>query len=526
MNTYKVKKHFTKNERWYYLVAVVVVLGYYSLFRHSGALGGSVPGLFQLANPQPAPDLPQNAYGAAVLQKVASAASSRQPISKVPFSWDQFLGLGAYFEKEAPNEAETAFLCERFAVHIAKPAKLQLNCADTASGITFGENIMLQMTLHSRLFLKNRYLQRTMPNPAQLVALLPGMELLAIPVESEAGKIETSGPLESAIRTLSSAWKKPSKDSGIYDTVQVPLVDFITEPTPEKGDYDYFTGAYVLGRDNSNLMDWRFFDPEKIEDPVAINKALHRLYRSFSHFCHFYGVHHWLANDALIGWYSNGLHLPTKLLIQTQVPAADLKRLGLLNTSLVLDYQDAASGVYTLAYLDVNPFYSVNSRDQNTVAARYIDVESGLYIEVASVFTFSEDPKHAMLHTSGNDYFRYSDMAVLYPTLFERSLTYVTRSQAETRRLEARTLLGGSKFRLTLQMWVNVDVCALDVTFGDTTAEQDEKCLRDHEDLKKLHEAIKEPVEQHAAQLADLYGNISKKKYQLRVSEKERAVVL
>lgn len=526
MNAYRLKKHFAKHERWYYLALVVTVLGYYSLFWHTGALGGASPAHIRPADVLPAPDIAQSTYGAAILLQAATSLSSRKPIGAVPFSWEQFLGLGAYFEKEEPNEKETAFLCERFATHIAKPPKLSLNCADTPSGITFGDNCILQMTIHSRLFLKNRYLQRTLPNPAQIAVLLPGMELLSIPVAPEPAEIAVSETLDSSIRALSDVWKKPTKDTGVYEIAHVPLDDFYTQALLQNGAYNYFTGAYVLGNEIGHSMDWRFFDQEKLNDSAGINKSLHRLYRSFAHFCHFHGIRHWLANDALVGWYSNGLHLPSKLLIQTQVPASDLKKLTLLNTSLVLDYQDAYSGVYTLAYLDVNPFYSINSRDENTVAARYIDVDSGLYVEIASVFTFNKESKLPMLHTSGNDYFRYDDVAVLYPTLFERSLTYVTRQQAQTRQLEARTLLGGSKFRLTLKMWVDVEVCGLDVAFGHTTAEQDEKCLSKHEALRKLHEAIKEPVEQHMEQLKGLYEGIKKGTYQLRVDERGRAVVI
>ncbi|KAH3667048.1 hypothetical protein WICMUC_005395 [Wickerhamomyces mucosus] len=146
-------------------------------------------------------------------------------------------------------------------------------------------------------------------------------------------------------------------------------------------EYRYFKEGSLLSNTSNGLAhyDLRFYNYRiKPVDRIAI---LHRIVRAWSRFTISQNIETWLMHGSLMGYYFNGLILPWDDDIDVQLSSKSFWKLIKYNNTLVIDYEDEVNlGKYLI---DINPFFYKRARSaENKIDARFIDVESGLYIDI------------------------------------------------------------------------------------------------------------------------------------------------
>jgi len=139
--------------------------------------------------------------------------------------------------------------------------------------------------------------------------------------------------------------------------------------------------------------DWRFFRGILVYDQHRA--ATHFLARAWQQFAEQMGVIYWFAHGSLLGYHWDGLTMPWDSDHDIQVPVMELDRLARdFNRTLVV--QNTAEG--QRKYLvDVAPSYVQRAKGNgnNLIDARFIDVDSGAYIDITGLARISANSLQA-----------------------------------------------------------------------------------------------------------------------------------
>lgn len=168
-----------------------------------------------------------------------------------------------------------------------------------------------------------------------------------------------------------------------FTSKQLTNQDFkFTKPGPHSSTdprHRYFKEGSLLKLPNLAHYDVRFYHSKLAPlDRLAI---LHRIVRSWFRFTNLAEMDTWLAHGSLLGWFFNGLIMPWDDDLDVQMSARAFEKLVKYNGTVVVDYNEQETlGKYLI---DVNPWYGVREKESdNKIDARFIDVESGLYIDI------------------------------------------------------------------------------------------------------------------------------------------------
>ncbi|SCU86771.1 LAFA_0E02960g1_1 [Lachancea sp. 'fantastica'] len=162
-------------------------------------------------------------------------------------------------------------------------------------------------------------------------------------------------------------------------------------------EFKYFHEASDITSDGNKyqtFMDSRFFSG-LIGDHWQRQRIFNALTRAWLHFVESENLASWLAHESLHGYLFTGSRFPWSPSTSFQMPLHDL---GLLaknfNQSLVIAPANEGNGRY---FVDVQPFIaSRNSADGvNNVDARFIDIDSGFYIDIFGL-GYSSHPLDAL----------------------------------------------------------------------------------------------------------------------------------
>lgn len=182
--------------------------------------------------------------------------------------------------------------------------------------------------------------------------------------------------------------KRVHKRNPSADNLDLKLAINAGELTIDNNSGKYFHEAQLLGSSKGSHFDWRFF--KKSHYSTYEHQAiLHRLSRAWLRFANLIGLSTWLAHGTLLGWYWNGFNMPWDQDLDVQMT---MKSLFLLarnyNQSVVVDFNDLSetSGVH-LYFVDVSPhvFDRENGNGKNVIDARFIDMASGLYVDITGL---------------------------------------------------------------------------------------------------------------------------------------------
>jgi len=163
----------------------------------------------------------------------------------------------------------------------------------------------------------------------------------------------------------------------------------------------YFKMATIRRDDERNRdrewgwhYDWRFFDGALnykregwTRDDLnhRTNIILDRLLRNWNRFAEEKGIITWIMHGPLLSWYWDGLMFPFDVDIDIQMPVVELARLAReYNQTLVVE--DPTEG-YGKFLIDVGTYIHNRgiSTKGNHIDARFVDVDSGIYIDITAV---------------------------------------------------------------------------------------------------------------------------------------------
>lgn len=155
-----------------------------------------------------------------------------------------------------------------------------------------------------------------------------------------------------------------------------------------------------VDNDNGWHYDWRFFNGALNYDRRGWSKAemnertriiLERMVRTWYIFSRKTGIISWIMHGTLLSWYWNGLIFPYDVDVDIQMPVSELIRLAkYYNQTLVVENPEEGYGKYLI---DVGTF--IHDRDiteLNYIDARFVDVDSGIYIDFTGLSTSKANP--------------------------------------------------------------------------------------------------------------------------------------
>lgn len=169
----------------------------------------------------------------------------------------------------------------------------------------------------------------------------------------------------------------------------------------EKQEYRYFRLPVIRVGDKRNHAkdmgwhyDWRFFNGALqynregwTQDQLThrANIILDRLLRTWYRFATQKGFISWIQHGPVLSWYWNGMMFPYDIDVDIQMPMSEMLRLGKdYNYTLVVEDPSEGYGKYLI---DVSPYiyHRQLSRTANHIDARFIDVDSGIYIDITAL---------------------------------------------------------------------------------------------------------------------------------------------
>lgn len=233
----------------------------------------------------------------------------------------------------------------------------------------------------------------------------------------------------------------------------------------------YFT-EYDRG-ENADHIDYRFFKTgiranERAQGIPASERTqgiranertvlLHHIFRAWSKFTEQEGIQAWwLAHGTLLGWYWTGSPFGWDTDIDIQVATKELERLGRkYNNTMIIDWEeeymvDEATGEVVMDgdgkrkkklgvgkyLLEISSRYVSRGYDngQNVIDGRFIDISSGVYIDITGLSVNSEksslesddqseiEPEYGC---KNNHFYKQSDIFPLRKTLFEGASAHI-----------------------------------------------------------------------------------------------------
>ncbi|CAI5184492.1 BTE_HP_G0136640.mRNA.1.CDS.1 [Saccharomyces cerevisiae] len=136
--------------------------------------------------------------------------------------------------------------------------------------------------------------------------------------------------------------------------------------------------------------DKRFFNVDTlINDKQEYQARLNSMIRTFQKFTKANGIISWLSHGTLYGYLYNGMAFPWDNDFDLQMPIKHLQLLSqYFNQSLILEDPRQGNGRY---FLDVSDSLTVriNGNGKNNIDARFIDVDTGLYIDITGLASTS-----------------------------------------------------------------------------------------------------------------------------------------
>ena len=152
----------------------------------------------------------------------------------------------------------------------------------------------------------------------------------------------------------------------------------------------YEAGAVKQYKGMGFHRDKRFFNGDTlINDKQEYQARLNSMIRTFQKFTKANGIISWLSHGTLYGYLYNGMAFPWDNDFDLQMPVKHLHWLSqYFNQSLILEDPREGNGRY---FLDVSDSLTVrvNGNGKNNIDARFIDVDTGLYIDITGLASTS-----------------------------------------------------------------------------------------------------------------------------------------
>ncbi|EAW07569.1 putative mannosylphosphate transferase (Mnn4) [Aspergillus clavatus NRRL 1] len=200
--------------------------------------------------------------------------------------------------------------------------------------------------------------------------------------------------------------------------IEEPVYDVLWEKygLNKSQEYKYF---HEPGQDDTlGHYDTRFFT-EPVPDEERSETLTHMI-RAYLNFFNEKKLETWIAHGTLLGWWWNGKNLPWDWDIDTQVPDTTLLQLADDFNQTIFHYTAADSNAERKYLLDINPWARQRERGQglNIIDARWIDMRTGLYIDITGLSRLEKDKPHQWQDKNNHKY-QTGDIYPLRKTVFE-----------------------------------------------------------------------------------------------------------
>ncbi|KAI5969950.1 hypothetical protein CANMA_000990 [Candida margitis] len=202
--------------------------------------------------------------------------------------------------------------------------------------------------------------------------------------------------------------------------------------------------------------------------------VMHHIVRAWFQFAEVNGFASWINHGSLIGWTFNGLNMPWDTDIDVQMPIAQVDRLGReYNRTLVLENPRYGNARY---WLEVSPTYIRQGNSKNHIDARFIDIQSGLYIDISALShtedapptkdgRFPDNLSTMAVHCKNWNWNSLDELLPIRHSYFEGASTYIPNKVVEPMTFEygADALTNphfhNHNYQPDISLWVDDRVC-------------------------------------------------------------------
>ncbi|RLV92549.1 Protein MNN4 [Spathaspora sp. JA1] len=241
----------------------------------------------------------------------------------------------------------------------------------------------------------------------------------------------------------------------------------VADKSPQFFKYPWITSDIVKGR--SHHLSFPFF--KRFIGDRERQSILQHMIRSWFQFSQVHGFNTWINYGNLLGWSYNGVNMPWDTDIDVQIPLAQLDRLAReFNQSIIIENPRDGNARYLL---EVAPTYVRQGNGKNFIDARYIDINSGLYIDISALSRtgfkppshFNDKESHTLVHCKHFNWHSLDELLPLRHTYFEGASVYVPSNIRQILSYKYGTgFINQTKFhnhnyQKDIQMWVPDYVC-------------------------------------------------------------------
>lgn len=237
----------------------------------------------------------------------------------------------------------------------------------------------------------------------------------------------------------------------------------------------YFKYAWIYTdvlQGNAHHIAYPFFS-RYISDRER-QSVLHHMVRAWFQFAETNNFASWINYGSLLGWSFNGVNMPWDTDIDVQMPIAQLDRLGReFNKTLIMENPRFGNARY---WLEVSPTYIRQGNGRNHIDARFIDIHSGLYIDISAMShtevppptkdrTVPDNLSTMLVHCKNWNWHTLDELLPIRHTYFEGASVYipnkVNRLLKNKYGKDALTNYNfhNHNYQLDISMWVNDDIC-------------------------------------------------------------------
>lgn len=267
------------------------------------------------------------------------------------------------------------------------------------------------------------------------------------------------------------------KSSGVITASESKRLDFLKQANEMVDDVDrYFKYPWIYSdvvQGNSHHLSYPFF---KRYIPIRERQSIiQHIIRAWFEFAEAIEVPSWVNYGSLLGWAYNGVNMPWDTDVDVQLSIRHLDYLArYYNNSLIIENPKLGNGKYLL---DISPSYVRQGNSRNFIDGRFIDVNSGLYIDISAVSHTSfkppselkhyEDDNDVLVHCKHFNWHALSEILPLRHTYFEGSSIYIPSniSSILTRKYGRESFTTKSNFmnynyQSDINLWVSDDICS------------------------------------------------------------------
>lgn len=196
-------------------------------------------------------------------------------------------------------------------------------------------------------------------------------------------------------------------DSNLFKNINDVMLQY------PKGDYPKYFHESRLNDDKigGSHYDWRFFNIKEVDNEYKKLSVLNRMIRAWLRFTNAENIDTWLAHGTLLGYSFNQFMLPWDFDHDVQISSKSMWELAAkFNQSIVVDatVDDTNSHGYGQYFLDIssNFFNRSNDNGNNAIDGRFIDIHTGMYIDITQLSLIDKRMINQRFQDSGSKYIR------------------------------------------------------------------------------------------------------------------------